>query len=233
MSAAADDREIPFNGNFDAASPATLYGRDWQNSAGLAWYYFGGRYASGSIANGNTTVTDNATTYKVAARSNGAVSFSTSITNWNDSTNYFRLYKIVAASGVVTYEDHREPYGWQNAASLSREIQFAGSDLVTPITTGLVGSFRAPRAMTIQGVKAALDTSQTSGSVLTIDIKENGTTILSTLLTFDNTEETTTTATTPAVVSDTSIGADSKLTAHVTQVGDGTAIGLSVTLIYT
>lgn len=92
-------------------------------------------------------------------------------------------------------------------------------------------TYRYPYAFTITSVKADLVTAQTSGSVITIDIKKNGTSIFSTLLTFDNTEDTTTTAATAAVLSTTSIAANDKITFHVTQVGDGTAKGLKVTII--
>jgi hypothetical protein len=235
MAAAADEREVVFNGLLDSMSPPSLYGRNYASCTGLTWAYFGGRFASGSIASGTHTLTNTTTNYQVAARSNGAVSVSTSTTNWNDTTNYFRLYKMVTSGGVVTsYEDHREAYGWLNASSLVREIQIACSDLTTALTTGTTKAyFRAPRAMTIVGVRASLATAQASGSIFTVDINDSGTTILSTKLTIDNTEKTSTTAATAAVISDSAIADDAEVTVDIDQVGDGTAKGLIVTILYT
>lgn len=101
---------------------------------------------------------------------------------------------------------------------------------VVAIGTGLV-SFRMPYAFTLSGVRASLKTAQGSGSILTIDINESGTTILSTKLTIDNTEKTSTTAATPAVISDTALAEDAEITVDVDQVGNGTAVGLKVYLL--
>ena len=82
-------------------------------------------------------------------------------------------------------------------------------------------------------VRASLSTAQTSGSIFTVDINDGGTTILSTKLTIDNTEKTSTTAATPPVISDTSLADDAEITVDIDQVGDGTAKGLKVVLIGT
>jgi hypothetical protein len=96
-------------------------------------------------------------------------------------------------------------------------------------TAGL-GSIRAPFKFKVTGVRASLDTAQATGATLTIDINEGGVSILSTLLTFDNTEKTTTTGT-PAVISDAVIADDARITVDVDAIGDGTAKGLDVYLI--
>lgn len=70
-----------------------------------------------------------------------------------------------------------------------------------------------------------------SGSIFTVDVNEGGTSILSTKLTIDNTEKTSTTAVTAPVISDTSLANDSEITIDIDQVGDGTAKGLKVYLI--
>jgi hypothetical protein len=113
-------------------------------------------------------------------------------------------------------------------------IQLACSDLTTALTTGTGKAyFRAPYAFTLTAVRASLGTAQTSGSIFTVDINEGGSTILSTKLTIDNTEKTSTTAATAAVISDTAIADDAEITVDIDQVGDGTAKGLIVTLIGT
>jgi hypothetical protein len=87
--------------------------------------------------------------------------------------------------------------------------------------------------MTLTAVRASLSTAQTSGSIFTVDVNEGGTTILSTKITIDNTEKTSTTAATSPVISDTSLADDAEITIDIDQVGDGTAKGLKVCLIGT
>jgi hypothetical protein len=90
-----------------------------------------------------------------------------------------------------------------------------------------------PRAVTLTAVRASLTTAQASGSIFTVDINEAGTSILSTKLTIDNTEKTSTTAATPPVISDSNLADDAEMTIDIDQIGDGTAKGLKVTLIGT
>jgi hypothetical protein len=113
-------------------------------------------------------------------------------------------------------------------------IQLAASDESTALTTGTAKvTFRMPHAMTLTGVRASLSTAQSTGSIFTVDINEGGTSILSTKLTIDNTEKTSTTAATAAVISDSALADDAEITIDIDQIGDGTAKGLKVTLIGT
>ncbi len=114
----------------------------------------------------------------------------------------------------------------------TESIVVACSDESTALTTGTSKvTFRMPYAFTLTAVRASLSTAQTSGSIFTVDINEGGTTILSTKLTIDNTEKTSTTAATAAVISDSSLSDDAEITVDIDQVGDGTAKGLKVVLI--
>lgn len=87
-----------------------------------------------------------------------------------------------------------------------------------------------------KGLYATLMAVQTSGSLLTVDVKVNGVSILATLLTFDLNEKTTTTAAAAAVYSaaflaaNRIISAGSEVTYDVTQVGTAGAKGLSLYL---
>lgn len=113
-------------------------------------------------------------------------------------------------------------------------IQLAASDESTALTVGTSKlTFRMPHSMIVTGVRASLTTAQTSGSIFTVDINEGGVSILSTKLTIDNTEKTSVTAATPAVISDSNLTDDSEITIDIDQIGDGTAKGLKVTLIGT
>ena len=90
-----------------------------------------------------------------------------------------------------------------------------------------------PFAMNLTQVRASLTTAQTAGSIFTVDINEAGVSILSTKLTIDNTEKTSVTAATPAVISDSALADDAEITIDIDQIGNGTAKGLKVTLIGT
>lgn len=108
----------------------------------------------------------------------------------------------------------------------------ACSDETTALTTGTAkATFRMPYAFTITAVRASVTTAPT-GSVLTVDINEAGSTILSTKLTIDASEKTSTTAATAAVISDTAIADDAEITIDIDGVGSTIAgAGLKVTII--
>jgi hypothetical protein len=111
-------------------------------------------------------------------------------------------------------------------------LQIAVSDEATALTTGTAKvTFRMPFAMTLTGVRASVGTAPT-GAALIVDINEGGTTILSTKLSIDATEKTSTTAASAAVISDSSLADDAEITIDVDQIGSTVAgAGLKVALI--
>jgi hypothetical protein len=112
----------------------------------------------------------------------------------------------------------------------TESIIIAVGDETTAITTGTAKvTFRMPYALTLTAVKASLTAASSSGNP-TVDIKENGTSILSTNLSIDASEKTSTTATTAAVISDPDLAADAEITIGIVTAGTGAA-GLKVTLI--
>lgn len=118
------------------------------------------------------------------------------------------------------------------AATAAQSLIIAPTDETTAITTGTAKiTFRMPYAFTLTAVRASLTSAQTSGSIFTVDINESGSSILSTKLTIDNNEKTSTTAATAAVISDSSLADDAEITIDVDQVGNGSATGLKVYLI--
>jgi len=108
----------------------------------------------------------------------------------------------------------------------------ACSDETTDLTTGTAkATFRMPYAFTLQEVRASVTTAPV-GSTIIVDINEDGTTILSTKLSIDASEKTSTTAATPPVISDSALADDAEITIDIDQVGSGTAgAGLKVALI--
>ncbi len=115
--------------------------------------------------------------------------------------------------------------------AVTESLTVALSDLTTALTAGTAKeTIRMPYAFTLTGVRAYLATAQTSGSILTVDINENGVSILSTKLTIDNSEKTSTAAAVAAIISDVNLADDAEITFDIDQVGSGGA-GLKVVLI--
>jgi hypothetical protein len=116
--------------------------------------------------------------------------------------------------------------------SVKTFFEVSASDETTVLTTGTAKTtFRLPK-MTITEVRASLTTAGTGVALVTIDINESGTSILSTKITIDASEKTSTTATTPPVISDSAIADDSEMTIDIDTIDtNNLATGLKVTII--
>lgn len=167
-----------------------------------------------TMAVGNTTLTG---TLSVS----GNVATGNVVTTGNNTTTG----TLTVANGIVLST---------NAVALGIEesLTLALSDESTVITTGTAKiTFRAPFAWTLTKIpRASLATASSSG-LPTVDINVGGVSILSTKLTIDANEKTSTTAATAAVLSSTSITDDAEITMDVDVAGTG-AKGLKVTLYY-
>jgi hypothetical protein len=132
---------------------------------------------------------------------------------------------LVAASGETT------GLKW---AGQSEVIGVACSDETTDLATGTgVVTFRMPFAMTLTAVRASVTTAPVDDDI-EVDINEGGSTVLSTVLSIDDGEKTSTTAATAAVISDSALADDAEITIDIDQVGSTTAgAGLKVWLIGT
>lgn len=347
-SSSMDNPEVVVNENFETLAHAACYGKNPATSNALTWGYFGGRWGGVSISAGTLTLADGATNYIVVNIDTSAISVSSSSTNWDNNTDYARVYKVVTSGGAISStEDHRSgPYGiggggGGSGGSTSQTVKLvpAGSDYVfilsdegkllifndpdgwnvlieqifpagwwvdvqnigaaqysvppaygspsylldgsesavnfstgqgmrivsdglggyytnrggagttdptyrlverivvgdetTALTTGTAKfKWRNVLANYVDGVRASLNTAQGSGAQLvTIDIKVGGVSMFSTLLTFDNGETTTETATTPAVISDGNLADDVEMQIDVTVQGGSAAAGLKVYLL--
>lgn len=238
----AVNAEVIINQLMAALAHGFTYCHDYRPTGGLIRGYLGGRWRGFDSSDSTHTFGASTTTYVSVDRSDGTLDFSTSATNYNDTDNYARVEVVVTGgSGVTGVTDGRADEGGVHAGGSSAGagtaatcIPIACGDETTAITTGAAKvTFRMPFAMTGVTVRASLTTAQSGGSIFTVDINENGSSILSTKLTIDNAERTSTTAATPAVVSDGSLADDAEITIDIDQVGDGTAKGLKVYLIGT
>lgn len=115
-----------------------------------------------------------------------------------------------------------------------KHFTVAVSDETTDLTTGTGKiTFRMPYKMELNsdGIRASVGTAP-AGSTIIVDVNESGSTILSTKLTIDAGEKTSTTAATAAVISDTTLADDAEITIDIDQVGSSTAgKGLKITFI--
>ncbi|WP_421885135.1 hypothetical protein [Methylibium sp.] len=100
--------EVVVNENLETLGHQAVYGKNPLTTTALTWGYFGGRWGGFAVADGTLTLTNSATNYIVVAVATGVASVSTSNTNWNNSTDYARVYQLTTAGGVVTAtQDHR------------------------------------------------------------------------------------------------------------------------------
>ena len=120
----------------------------------------------------------------------------------------------------------------QGASSPTQAIIIAASDETSLLAAGTAKvTFRMPYAFTLTAVRANVNTAPT-GSVLTVDINEGGSTILSTKLTIDASEKTSVSAAAAAVISDTSLADDAEMTIDIDGIGSTVAgKGLKIALI--
>ena len=161
-----------------------------------------------------------------------AVTFGDSFLNSHVPTINLVANKVTTLV-FYTYNDGSERLLGFNTAQLNSIIMAlsdetsalqATSDSVPIIT------FRMPYAMTLTEVKSSLTNNGAGAPLTTLDIKESGTTILSTALSIDGNELTSKTAATAAVISDSELADDAEITVFLTDKNAG-ATGLKLSLI--
>jgi hypothetical protein len=118
-----------------------------------------------------------------------------------------------------------------NMRFMTNHTTVALSDNTSTVTTGADKAFfRAPYALTIKDVRAAVLTASSSG-VVTFNVLKNGVTIFSTKVTIDQSETTSVTGT-PYVLSTTTAASDDVFTFDIDTAGSGT-VGAQVRIYYT
>lgn len=138
----------------------------------------------------------------------------------------------VTTLAFYTYDDGTDRilgFNTNQLTSLSYALSDETTALSTTSTTVPITTFRMPYSMIITEVRTSLTNASTSGLV-TVDVQESGTTILSTLCSIDANETTSTTAATPAVISDGSLADDAEIKVYLTAKGTN-ATGLKMSLI--
>jgi hypothetical protein len=131
---------------------------------------------------------------------------------WDDSAD--KLTYLALGDGVAIDDTTIYAQDW---------FVIAASDESTDLATGTNKVyFRMPYAGTLLAVRASVNTAPT-GSTLIVDINEAGTSLLSTKLSIDASEKTSTTAAVPAVISDSALADDAEITIDIDQVGSTVA----------
>ena len=126
------------------------------------------------------------------------------------------------------------------AAEIAIDSYFKNSFLIpvpdetTDITTGVAKTtFRIPYPLTISDIRASVNTAPTGVSGIIIDVNKNGSSILSTKLSIDPTEETSITAGIQPVISDNVLESDDEVTIDIDQIGSTNACkGVKVLFTY-
>jgi len=100
------------------------------------------------------------------------------------------------------------------------------------LTTGTKVTFRLPFAFTVTEVRASLTVAGTGANLVTLMFEQNGTNILSTAITIDASELTSTTAAAQPVISTSALTDDASIDCDVDQIDSGAASkGLKMYLI--
>ena len=157
---------------------------------------------------------------KFSAFTSGATTGNTKIVGYDSTGNTNNQYTLAQLADGI------QP-------SLSQSFIVACSDETTALTTGTAkATFRMPYAFTLTAVRASLTTAGTGVNLVTVDINEGGSTILSTKITIDANETTSVSAVTQPVISDASLANDAQMTIDIDQIDSGgVSAGLKVTLI--
>ena len=160
----------------------------------------------------------------------------------NPSRGSIRLHDEISAEDnqIINCADPTNPTHVATKNYVDNQISALPTqayDIVVPLTsetgnvdaTGIKYTLYTPRSFTLSSVRANLTTAQTSGNAITINITSNTSNIFTTpsSLTFTNGQ---TTSNSPAL-SITSLTSNDKLEFNITQVGDGTGVGLKITMI--
>lgn len=170
---ASGNSVTPGNDNFETLDWASVYGKDQTTTTALTWGYLGGRWGGFSITAGTLTLTNSVGSptifnYIVVARATGVISVSTASTNWDDTANYARVYKITAISNVVTaVEDHRAGrYGVHGTGVGSGDVvgPASSTDGVPALFDGTTGKLLKSAAIGFKVGSFTRDVSTASGS---------------------------------------------------------------------
>lgn len=202
------DAQIPVNEGFDILKALGVYGRDPVTSTGRVWGWLGTTtgptyaWSGFTVSAGTVTLAASTVTYMTVIRATGVPDFSTSITNWNNLTDYARVFRLTTnATDVTALLDARVgnggifgssgPVGQATPAALvtetgasramattdsTRYVRFTGTGAKT-CTFNVAGGFINPEEYHIAN-RAATGNLTLSGTGIALNAPKSGTLIL-------------------------------------------------------
>jgi microcystin-dependent protein len=181
-----------------------------------------------SAGNSNASDTGNTTPTTSASNASSGSAGSGSAFSIVPNSTYVRW--LIRATGTI----NATASDGSDILSEAREevvtVELVGSGTLPASQTG-AAYYRVPWDATLTAVKANRNGVNTNGSV-TIDVNENGTSVLSTEITIDQNESSSLTAATPAVISDSAIANDALLTFDIDSANTSDEGPLTVTLYF-
>ena len=159
-----------------------------------------------------------------------------SLTAGTVTTNANLTGDVTSSGNATTIASGSVDIGMVSVAAKTESISIALGDestvLAAASTSVPVVSFHMPYAFTLTNVKVGCTAAGTGAALLTVDVHEAGTTVLSTKVTVDASEKTSGTAATAMVISDSALAVDSLIEIFVDLVdSNNLAAGVKVYLI--
>jgi hypothetical protein len=185
-----------------------------QSNSATTWNYQGTdiKALTGNWQNTFTTVSSFSATWGGTPVDSGVRALTG---NWQSTYTNFSTQSADNASVYSTVQSN-------SATWRLEDFIVACSDELTNLTvTTSAVTFRVPFAMYLNSVRASVNVAPV-GSTVIVDIRQTGTSIFSTKLSIDANEETSTTAATPAVISNPNLTDDAKIVVGIDQVGSTT-----------
>ena len=152
------------------------------------------------------------------------------------TTNANLTGDVTSSGNATTIASGSVDIGMVSVAAKTESMSIALGDestvLAAASTSVPVVSFHMPYAFTLTNVKVGCTAAGTGAALLTVDVHEAGTTVLSTKVTVDASEKTSGTAATAMVISDSALAEDSLIEIFVDLVdSNNLAAGVKVYLI--
>ena len=152
------------------------------------------------------------------------------------TTNANLTGDVTSSGNATTIASGSVDIGMVSVAAKTEMIAIALGDESTVLsaasTSVPVVTYHMPYAFTLTNVKVGCTVAGTGAALLTVDVHEAGTTVLSTKVTVDASEKTSGTAATAMVISDSALAADSLIEVFVDLIDtDNVAAGVKVYLI--
>jgi hypothetical protein len=171
-------KEVAANYFFDAASPASAFGRRGATSAGLTWGYYGGTImldgVPTQIANGTLALTASQTNYVERTRA-GTVSSNTS----GFTAGRIPLYQVVTGSSTVTsYTDWRSleiptPTGLVAKTITTADVTLTAAEARNQIVH-LSGTLTGNRNLIVPAEPGIWIVRNATGGAFTVTVKTSG-----------------------------------------------------------